>query len=71
MTMNDQRTSKEVMDVLIETLSKWITEYELPPFGTFGMSDSDVHEIVEHTGQKNNPCKLKKEYLVKILKNSL
>lgn len=71
LTPHAQRTSKEVLDVLVEKLSEWTTNFELPKFGTFGMSDNDIHEIVEQTGQKNNPCKLKNEYLVKILKNSL
>ncbi len=71
LTSHTHETSRKLVDVLIETLSEWTANFNLPKFGTFGMSEKDIDEIVEQTGQKNNPCKLKKEYLVKILKSRL
>lgn len=54
--------------LLIDTLYDWTEKLEIPRLRDFGIEVFHLNEIVEETGQKNNPVTLNKEHLLQILK---
>lgn len=54
--------------LLIDTLYTWTEKLEIPRLRDYGIEVFHLNEIVEETGQKNNPVTLNKEHLLQILK---
>lgn len=54
-------------NLLIDKIEEWINKLNIPKFGNFGISSCHFEKIIEKTGLKNNPVKLKKEHLIRIL----
>ncbi len=53
--------------VLIETLKNWTKELNIDRLGKYGITTTDIDDIVEKTSLKNNPVHLKCEDLREIL----
>jgi len=53
--------------VLIETLKNWTKELNIDRLGKYGITTTDIDDIVEKTSLKNNPVHLKREDLSEIL----
>lgn len=53
--------------VLIETLKNWTKELNIDRLGKYGITTTDIDDIVEKTSLKNNPVHLKREDLREIL----
>ncbi len=61
----------EYCKVLTDTLDYWTEELKMNPLSKYGISEKDLDKIIEKTGLKNNPVKLSKENIRKILLNRL
>lgn len=59
------------IDTLLEIIDRYIEEMNIPRFGKFGVKEKDFETIINQTGLKNHPVKLKEEELKNILKNRL
>lgn len=57
----------EGCDILIEQLDEWTEKLNLPLLTEYGISVSDLDQIIEETGQKNNPVNLSYERIKNIL----
>lgn len=69
-----QKTGSETVtgcQLLIDTLYQLTETLEIPHLGNYGIEHFHLNQIVEETGQKNNPAKLSKEQLLQILKERL
>lgn len=64
-------TARETCDLLIEKLEEYTHILKIPRLGSFGITESAISAIVDKTDNKNNPVKLGKEDLRKILRESL
>jgi alcohol dehydrogenase len=53
--------------VLIKTLKNWTKELNIDRLGKYGITTTDIDDIVEKTSLKNNPVHLKREDLSEIL----
>jgi alcohol dehydrogenase len=56
---------------LIERLEKWTKDLKINPLGKYGIKEKDIDKIVEKSSLKNNPVKLNKQNIKKILLNRL
>ena len=63
--------TKECCSVLIDTIETWINDLKLERLGKYGIKIEDVEPIIERTSLKNNPVKLTKEDIKKIVLNRL
>ena len=63
--------TEEFCSVLIKTLETWINDLKLERLGKYGIKIESVEPIIERTGLKNNPVKLTKEDIKKIVLNRL
>ncbi len=54
-------------DVLIRTLEEWTDLLHLPPLSEFGVKESDIENIIDRTGNKNNPVKLDRSEIREII----
>jgi alcohol dehydrogenase len=57
--------------ILIEILESWTRELKVDLLGKYGLNEKDVEKIIEKTGLKNNPIKLGKEEIKKIVINRI
>jgi alcohol dehydrogenase class IV len=60
-------TAEETCEMLVEKLSEFARLLEMPTLAAFGISESDITAIIDQTDNKNNPVKLDKDDLRKIL----
>jgi alcohol dehydrogenase class IV len=60
-------TAEETCEMLVEKLSEFTRLLEMPTLAAFGISESDITAIADKTDNKNNPVKLDKDDLRKIL----
>ncbi|MBN2175153.1 MAG: iron-containing alcohol dehydrogenase [Bacteroidales bacterium] len=61
----------DVAMALADLIDKWTEILEIHRLSDFGVSDDSLSQIIESTGQKNNPVKIEKSILTKILKSRL
>ena len=54
-------------DMLIRKLEEWTDVLHLPPLGEFGVKESDIDNIIDRTGNKNNPVKLDRSEIRRII----
>lgn len=52
---------------LVDLIDDWTKRLAIPKLGAYGIQESDLEKIIAITGQKNNPVKLEKQDLLKIL----
>jgi alcohol dehydrogenase len=64
-------TARETCDLLIEKLEELTRILKIPKLGSFGITESAISTIIDKTDNKNNPVKLDKDDLRKILMESL
>jgi alcohol dehydrogenase class IV len=64
-------TVRETCDLLIEKLEEYTRLLKIPRLGTYGITTDSIGSIIDKTDNKNNPVKLEKEDLRKILMESL
>lgn len=64
-------TARETCDILIEKVGEYVRVLKIPKLGKFGVTASSVDAIVDRTDNKNNPAKLEKDELRKILMESI
>ena len=57
--------------ILIETLEKWTKQLNIDLLGKYGITTTDIDNIIERTRLKNNPVQLKLEDLNEILLNRI
>jgi len=65
---------KEIMNYcscLVNTLESWTENLKINPLGNFGVKINDINKILDKTGIKNNPVKLNREDIKKILSNRI
>jgi alcohol dehydrogenase len=60
-------TAEETCEMLVQKLSEFARLLKMPKLSAFGISASDITAIVDITDNKNNPVKLDKDDLRKIL----
>jgi alcohol dehydrogenase class IV len=60
-------TAEETCEMLLEKLSEYARLLKMPRLSAFGITPSDITAIVEKTDSKNNPVKLDKEDMRKVL----
>ncbi|MBY8990994.1 MAG: hypothetical protein KGD58_09590 [Candidatus Lokiarchaeota archaeon] len=63
--------TEETCSVLIDILETWINDLKLERLGKYRIKIENVEPIIERTGLKNNPVKLVKEDIKKIVLNRL
>ncbi|MFZ2632950.1 MAG: iron-containing alcohol dehydrogenase [Desulfosalsimonadaceae bacterium] len=61
----------EHLDFLVRQMDKWTETFRLPRLGAFGVGFHDLHRIIQHTENKNNPVKLDKIGIKEILLASI
>jgi alcohol dehydrogenase class IV len=64
-------TARETCDLLIEKLEEYTRLLKIPRLGNYGITADSIGAIVDKTDNKNNPVKLDKDDLKKILMESL
>jgi alcohol dehydrogenase class IV len=64
-------TSRETCDMLIEKIEDYARLLKIPRLGNYGITASSIDEIIDKTDNKNNPAKLEKDELRKILMESI
>jgi alcohol dehydrogenase class IV len=64
-------TAEETCDMLVEKIGDYTRILQIPRLGSFGITEESIGAIVDKTDNKNNPIKLDKEDLRKILTESL
>jgi len=57
--------------ILVETLEYWTKKLNIDRLGKYGITPTDVNNIIERTGLKNNPVHLTREDLNEILINRI
>ncbi|MDO9264880.1 MAG: iron-containing alcohol dehydrogenase [Desulfosalsimonadaceae bacterium] len=58
---------EEHLDFLVRQMDTWTEAFRLPRLGAFGVGFHDLHRIIQHTENKNNPVKLDKIGIKEIL----
>ena len=58
-------------NALINTLSSWTKEYNLPRLSSCGVTEEDIPDIVKGSGRKNTPVELTDEDLAAIISDRL
>jgi alcohol dehydrogenase class IV len=58
-------------DSLVEKIEEWIQGLQIPRLGAYGLKESDIEKVANGTGQKNNPVRLGKDDIRKIIINRL
>jgi alcohol dehydrogenase len=56
---------------LVETLENWTKQLNIDRLGKYGITTTDIDNIIERTGLKNNPVQLMREDLNEILINRI
>jgi alcohol dehydrogenase class IV len=64
-------TARETCDMLIEKLEEFVHILKIPGLGSYGVTASSFDAIIDKTDNKNNPAKLDKEDMRKILMESI
>ena len=64
-------TARETCDLLIETLEEYVRVLKIPRLGVYGVTSPSAEAIVDKTDNKNNPAKLGKDDLKKIVMESM
>ncbi|MFX0046820.1 MAG: iron-containing alcohol dehydrogenase [Candidatus Hermodarchaeota archaeon] len=57
--------------ILVDTLEYWTKKLNIDRLGRYGITTTDIDNIIERTGLKSNPVHLKREDLNEILVNCL
>jgi len=57
--------------VLVETLENWTKQLNIERLGKYGITYTDIDNIIERTGLKNNPVKLNLEDIKEIVVNRI
>lgn len=57
--------------ILVETLENWTKKLNIDRLGKYGITTTDIDNIIERTGLKNNPVHLNRKDLNEILINSI
>ena len=71
LTGEDKGGVEENCNSLVEILNRWITQFEVPRLGSFGITEEDLPGIVEICGVKNTPVKLEQDDIREILSDRL
>jgi alcohol dehydrogenase class IV len=58
-------------DALLETVKEWGHRLNIPKLGAYGITKDDVLKIVDVSSNKNNPVKLEKAAIQRIIEKSL
>ena len=58
-------------DLLVEKLGEWIELLDLPRLGRYGVGESDLDRIAEKTSNRNNPVKLERDEICRLLARRL
>ena len=56
---------------LTQNVDEWTYPLKLPPLNEYGITESDIENILDRTGNKNNPVKLDRSDIQKIIKMRL
>ncbi len=67
----NERDIEESCNQLIAKIDEWIELLKIPRLGVYHINENDLDEIVEGTGNKNNPVTLTKDQMKQILRNRL
>ena len=59
------------LDFLVRHMDEWQGVFNLPRLGAFSVGFQDIHRIIQHTENKNNPVKLDKDGIKEILLASI
>ncbi|MBY9007507.1 MAG: iron-containing alcohol dehydrogenase [Candidatus Lokiarchaeota archaeon] len=59
------------LDSLLNRLEQWTKSLKIRKLGDYAITENDVKKIVENAGMKNNPIRLTKEDIKKIILNRL
>lgn len=54
-------------DQLVKKIYEWTCELKLPLLSELGIKKSDLDKLAEKAGNKNNPAKLRRDEIKKIL----
>lgn len=65
------QTDNYYQDSLIDLLENWTETLQLPTFSAYGMTADMIPNIVQNTGNKNNPIALNEEELRLVLESRL
>jgi len=58
-------------NILVEKIEEWTFKLKLPLLRSFGVSDSDIENIIDQTGNKNNPAALNSKEIRQIIEARL
>ena len=68
---NDSKNTHQSCDMLIKRLEEWTEILHLPLLSKFGVKESDIENILDRTGNKNNPVKLDRSEIRLIIESRL
>lgn len=68
---NKNRSDGYNIDLLLDTIMHWTTEFSIRGFSEFGLNESDFRKIISKTGNKNNPIELDDDEMAEALKSAL
>ncbi|MFX0056859.1 MAG: iron-containing alcohol dehydrogenase [Candidatus Hodarchaeota archaeon] len=66
-----EKNVAEYCSYLVGKLETWTKTLKLEPLGKYGVKVNDIDKILDKTGLKNNPVKLNREDIKKILLNRI
>jgi len=67
----DERDVVTGCDALLETIHLWTEKLKIPRLGAYGIREEHLGEIVEATGNKNNPVKFDPDEIMEVLRDRL
>jgi alcohol dehydrogenase class IV len=66
-TGNQNKSDDYYIDHLLEVITAWTTEMDIPTLGRYGITSSAFEKIVNATDNKNNPVNLGRDEMTEVL----
>jgi len=71
LSKNNSMDTEKSCDILIRKIEEWADILHLPLLSEFGVKESDIENILDRTGNKNNPVKLDRNEIRLIIESRL
>ena len=68
---NDKMDTGDLCSLLVGKLEEWTEILKLPLLSEYGVKESDIEDVLDETGNKNNPVKLNRNKIRQIIEARL